>query len=994
MAQLTSTTISGNLSVIGNAIASKIIKIGGTSSQILMADGSTRLISELITDTGATSITTSGSGNAVTSGSYDATTRQITLNKGTTFVTGASSSNMTVSTSGGVITITHPTTTATTAGLYKIGKDALGHVVIGAAITPSDLGLSTVYKYKGTKTWAELKALTSAEIGDVYSITDKDPDGNTNADWACYTKVTAATGNNYANYWQSLGGKVDLSAYVQGPASSTNNAIAIFDGTTGKQIKNSGSTIDSNGYITTPRLLVTANSNTLTIGAQNASFCHIYNSANIPFIFNQGLQVTGNKDLGTSQYDWKDLYLSGSIKKVKSTSDNTTYTLTLPNKTGTIALTSDIPSLSNYVTLDTDQTITGNKTFTGNVITYNNKFEIKANSNTDDSWIKLTNKTDSGYYAFGIRRPYDTYGLQLKIHSADGTDAYYNIWHAGNDGSGSKLDADLLDGKHASEFALVGDYLPKTTYEWNKEFAADSNGAVSLGRYNIYDTQLTFDITTTTAFTLSGKLVIASQNGKIQKATIYGDASNTLANYLTIYQSAVTNNRSWIEVFCNFPGWSKNKVHIYGVALNSATVTNQMTSVTFTNGVPSGVTSGDSKWTGAIINDITTNCAAKNHTHDVNITTSTGTNELTLAYGTKYALTAGGQSFIFTMPTDSNTTYGADRGISLKDGKFGHSNTAVTAVTTAGLYKIKYDAYGHITGTESFTLPTVNNGTLTIQKNGTNVATFTANQSGNATANITVPTKVSELTNDSNFLKAESDTLQTVTNRGATTNKAITTAGLTTTSTLYITGTTGHREGIRIAPFGNLSSIWWNATGTQDYTTGQMWGITAYDKGYNLDATKTNTFRFRGPDSSTATSATDQMWINTLGLVTSRGGFAKSGSSDSYVLLAGGGTKAISDFAMDSEIPTVNNGTLTIQKNGTNVATFTANQSGNTTANIKVPDPANYYWANVKVSPTSSTATTPTVQKIGITGSTATDTAAAVTMEYDSTYKALKFVFA
>lgn len=48
-------------------------------------------------------------------------------------------------------------------------------------------------------------------------------------------------------------------------------------------------------------------------------------------------------------------------------------------------------------------------------------------------------------------------------------------------------------------------------------------------------------------------------------------------------------------------------------------------------------------------------------------------------------------------------------------------------------------------------LPTVNNGTLTIQKNGTNVATFGANQSTNATANITVPVKVSELTNDSGF---------------------------------------------------------------------------------------------------------------------------------------------------------------------------------------------------------------------------------------------------
>jgi len=49
------------------------------------------------------------------------------------------------------------------------------------------------------------------------------------------------------------------------------------------------------------------------------------------------------------------------------------------------------------------------------------------------------------------------------------------------------------------------------------------------------------------------------------------------------------------------------------------------------------------------------------------------------------------------------------------------------------------------------TIPTVNNATLTIQKNGTNVATFTANSASNATANIVVPTKTSDLTNDSGF---------------------------------------------------------------------------------------------------------------------------------------------------------------------------------------------------------------------------------------------------
>lgn len=55
----------------------------------------------------------------------------------------------------------------------------------------------------------------------------------------------------------------------------------------------------------------------------------------------------------------------------------------------------------------------------------------------------------------------------------------------------------------------------------------------------------------------------------------------------------------------------------------------------------------------------------------------------------------------------------------------------LAAVATSG-------AYSDITGTP--TIPTVNNATLTIQKNGSTVATFTANSSTNATANITVPT--------------------------------------------------------------------------------------------------------------------------------------------------------------------------------------------------------------------------------------------------------------
>ena len=65
------------------------------------------------------------------------------------------------------------------------------------------------------------------------------------------------------------------------------------------------------------------------------------------------------------------------------------------------------------------------------------------------------------------------------------------------------------------------------------------------------------------------------------------------------------------------------------------------------------------------------------------------------------------------------------------------------------------------------TIPTVNDATLTIQKNGVDVETFTANASSNVTANITVPTKTSDLTNDSNFV----DTSNSAVSSGITSAK-------------------------------------------------------------------------------------------------------------------------------------------------------------------------------------------------------------------------------
>lgn len=77
--------------------------------------------------------------------------------------------------------------------------------------------------------------------------------------------------------------------------------------------------------------------------------------------------------------------------------------------------------------------------------------------------------------------------------------------------------------------------------------------------------------------------------------------------------------------------------------------------------------------------------------------------------------------------------------------------------TTQKVIRRMWDAREGFTSIETSTLasiddiPAVNDATLTIQKNGTSVGTFTANASSDVIANITVPTSTSQLTNNSDF---------------------------------------------------------------------------------------------------------------------------------------------------------------------------------------------------------------------------------------------------
>lgn len=98
-----------------------------------------------------------------------------------------------------------------------------------------------------------------------------------------------------------------------------------------------------------------------------------------------------------------------------------------------------------------------------------------------------------------------------------------------------------------------------------------------------------------------------------------------------------------------------------GTGLSSSVSTAQTGSLNTTISIASGyklptTDEWNAKGTSNLeIGTTSTTAAAGNHTHTTSIAVSSGTNQLTLEHGKKYALNAGGTSYIFTMPSDNNT---------------------------------------------------------------------------------------------------------------------------------------------------------------------------------------------------------------------------------------------------------------------------------------------------------------------------------------------------
>lgn len=283
--------------------------------------------------------------------------------------------------------------------------------------------------------------------------------------------------------------------------------------------------------------------------------------------------------------------------------------------------------------------------------------------------------------------------------------------------------------------------------------------------------------------------------------------------------------------------------------------------------------------------------------------------------------------------------------------------------------------------------PTIGDGTLTIQKNGTSVGTFKANATSNTSVNITVPETDQSLSTASNNPVANSavstainETVMTDISLNANTStttvqldgaKKNLYSGVTSTKNIALPVASTTQAGVMnsatydaiTANSNNINAILNGAvaiTGLpaspsqSDLTTAWQTetGLTTLiNRASIYDVTNNKVWTYYTNDTTWhAASNTSQVTVSTF--TNSSEGVIKGSTNTGQVFAENDGTGSVngwdalsnavstntSDIAsLQGAIPTVNDATLTIQNNGTNVATFTANSATNTTANIVPP---------------------------------------------------------
>ena len=145
-------------------------------------------------------------------------------------------------------------------------------------VTAAQLGLATVYKYKGSvETYADLPT-SEQQIGDVYNVKQADPDHNIEA------------GDNVAwdgTAWDILAGDTDLSGYAQLNSANTFTALNTF---AANIIVSNGTAAGSGGTVSFG-VSPTGKTVQARIGTDNLGGLFYHASTNQPHIFRVGTNI-------------------------------------------------------------------------------------------------------------------------------------------------------------------------------------------------------------------------------------------------------------------------------------------------------------------------------------------------------------------------------------------------------------------------------------------------------------------------------------------------------------------------------------------------------------------------------------------------------------------------------------------------------------------------------------------------------------------------------
>lgn len=340
--------------------------------------------------------------------------------------------------------------TTTKAGLMS----AADKVQLDSTLTATEIenkvnaAVSSVYRVKGNVATVSNLPTSNVAIGDVYNITDSG---------ANYVAV-----NNNPVEWDKLSETVDLAPYMQ-----TSTANSTF-------VKKSGDTMTGDLIINSFKAATVEGTNELIVRnraddryAELSSLGVVFKPSNTAN-HGQGLYVTNGdrtKTLGqmgfstsfnaltdtTMYFTWGGVSAGTPSKSLLLGEEKFTY------KNVPVALTNDSKNITVYRTNNSNA-----KAFHGpdgmGIIplpTTNSTgiyWKSQDGTKTIASLSAITVGDTLNYLAVNFGENATTLANTLRISNTEFKYKSNNIWHAGNDGAGSGLDADTVDGIQAAAF--------------------------------------------------------------------------------------------------------------------------------------------------------------------------------------------------------------------------------------------------------------------------------------------------------------------------------------------------------------------------------------------------------------------------------------------------------------------------------------------------------------------------------------------------------------